>query len=101
MISDEPDEDADLLDDDELVQALTGTTAPAAAGGAAPAHEDWPPRSRHEEEVIVDADILVWFKANHADWHQRIRGVLRAWMVARPDAAVLPGAPQAPPDAPL
>src|SRR5271166_3996200 len=101
MISDEPDEAADLLDDDELVQALTCATATPAAPGAAPAHGDWPPRGRHEEELIVDADILAWFQAKHTDWQEYIRAVLQAWIVARPDAAVRPGARQAPPDAPL
>lgn len=88
MISDEPDEDADLLDDDALVEAYTGTILPpAAAGPAGPPPADWPPRRAVREHLTVDADVLAWFKANHADWQRRITAILRGWIAAQSKAA--------------
>jgi uncharacterized protein (DUF4415 family) len=82
MISDEPDEDADSLDDDALIEAYTGTILPpAAAEGPEPA--DWPPRRAAREKLTIDADVLAWFKANHADWQQRIPAILRGWIAAQ------------------
>jgi uncharacterized protein (DUF4415 family) len=91
MISDEPDEDADSLDDDALIEACTGTVPPPAASeGPGPA--DWPPRQTASDKLTVDADVLAWFKANHTDWQRRIPAILRGWIAAqpkptRPDAA--------------
>jgi uncharacterized protein (DUF4415 family) len=85
MISDEPDEDADSLDDDALIEAYTGTIlSPAAPEGPPPAV--WPPRHAVQEKLTVDADILDWFKVNHADWQRRIPAILRGWIAAQPKA---------------
>ena len=86
MISDEPDEDADSLDDEALIEAYTATTLPpAAAEGSAAA--DWPPRRAAREKLTVDADVLAWFKANHEDWQTRIPAILRGWIAAQSKAA--------------
>jgi uncharacterized protein (DUF4415 family) len=93
MISDEPDEDTDSLDDDAMVEALTGTIIPpsrASAGAAVPPPADWPPRSIREANLSVDAEVVAWFKANHPDWEKRISAVLRAWIATRPQSR-LPG----------
>jgi uncharacterized protein (DUF4415 family) len=83
MISDEPDEDADPLDDDMAIEALLGET-PTTRN---PAHTstdlpDWPPRSAQDIGLNLDAETLTWFRRTHTDWRRRIRSVLRAWVVA-------------------
>jgi uncharacterized protein (DUF4415 family) len=82
MISDEPDEDADSLDDDALIEAYTGTILPP-AGPEGPSPADWPPRRAVQEPLTVDADLLAWFKTNHPDWQRRIPAILRGWIAAQ------------------
>jgi uncharacterized protein (DUF4415 family) len=97
MISDESDEDADALDDEDLLDTYL---APVAPKGDAPKREtaaapdllDWPPRrARETVGADVDASTLAWFRANHVDWRGGMAGVLRAWVAARkqvdPDVA--------------
>jgi uncharacterized protein (DUF4415 family) len=91
MISDEPDEDADSLDDDALVEAYTGTILPP-LGAEGPEPADWPPRRATREKLTIDVDILAWFQVNHADWQRRIPAILRGWIAAQakpgtPDSA--------------
>ena len=81
MISDEPDEDADSLDDDTLLMAFLDGPQAADRATAASAPQDWPPRNRCMEALVVDADILAWFKTNHQDWQRQIGCVLRGWIV--------------------
>nr|WP_294550497.1 BrnA antitoxin family protein [uncultured Rhodopila sp.] len=81
MISDEPDEDADCLDDDALIEAYTGIVLPPTPEGPGPA--DWPPRRAACDPLTVDADVLAWFKANQADWQRRIPAILRGWIAAQ------------------
>jgi hypothetical protein len=89
MISDESDEDADALDDDDLLDTYLAPVAPK--GGvpkreiaAAPDLMDWPPRrERDGAGPDVDASTLAWFRANHVDWRAGMGSVLRAWVAGR------------------
>jgi uncharacterized protein (DUF4415 family) len=100
MISDEPDEDADTLDDDVAIETLLGDALAKPDRPAASAElPDWPPRSALDIGLSLDAETLAWFKETHADWRRQIRSVLRAWMVAntaipQPRAVVLPAGNQ-------
>jgi uncharacterized protein (DUF4415 family) len=81
MISDEPDEDADLLDDDELIEAVTGSiTRPETHGNAT---ADWPPQASNAVTLTVDGDILAWFQARDSQWQHQVRAVLRAWIATQ------------------
>jgi uncharacterized protein (DUF4415 family) len=86
MISDEPDEDADTVDDETLLETCVGAEPPKRDSSVdhAPDMPDFP-RSRKAPNVRTDLDAgtLAWFKANHADWQQQIGAVLRAWVAAR------------------
>jgi len=87
MISDEPDEDADALDDDVAMESLLDEVRPKANGDHSTTRlPDWPPRSGDDLGLALDAETLAWFKAGHADWRCQIRSVLRAWVIAK-DAA--------------
>jgi uncharacterized protein (DUF4415 family) len=86
MISDEPDEDADTLDDENLLDTVLSADAgerdvarkaPDAASGS-----DWPLSHRREAALGLDAKTLEWFRANHADWREAMDAVLRGWIVA-------------------
>nr|WP_294522409.1 BrnA antitoxin family protein [uncultured Rhodopila sp.] len=93
MISDEPDEDADSLDDDALVEAYTGTIiTPEPTAAAIPPPADWPYSASQQDTLAVDADILAWFQANHPDWRRRVSAVLRAWIAAQPAKGLSPSA---------
>jgi uncharacterized protein (DUF4415 family) len=82
MISDEPDEDADALDDDAAIEAFLGDAPAKPDGTPAPTElKDWPPRSAQDLGLSVDADTLAWFQATYADWRRQIRAVLRSWMI--------------------
>jgi uncharacterized protein (DUF4415 family) len=82
MISDEPDEDADL-DDDALIEAIAGPVSQPSALGNASAPADWPPRASQGETLTVDGDILAWFQARDPEWRSQARAVLRAWIAAK------------------
>lgn len=84
MISDEPDEDADSLDDEKLLTAFLDGSPAAGVQTAASSPRDWPSRRCGKEALVVDEDILAWFRTNHEDWQQQIRCVLRAWIATRP-----------------
>jgi uncharacterized protein (DUF4415 family) len=89
MISDEPDEDADTLDDNGLLDVFLDKPQAASTQGAQPAPTDWPSRpSRLLDAIYLDADIVNWFQVNHQDWQQQIRGVLRGWIATMPDTRV-------------
>ena len=90
MISDEPDEDADTLDDDELLEnylALgSAERVPAkrkSGADSASAVLDWPQSPERDTGPDVDSRTLAWFKANHTDWRLGMADVLRAWVAAR------------------
>ena len=84
MISDEPDEDADDLDDETLLQAYLGVGAakPATTNSTADL-PDWPQRRERDPSLNIDPETLAWFKARHGDWRGRMASVLRAWVAAQ------------------
>jgi hypothetical protein len=81
MISDEPDEDADTLDDATAIETFLGGAptkpdhSPALIDVA-----DWPDRSVHDIGLHLDAETLKWFKSTYADWRRQMRAILHAWM---------------------
>ncbi len=83
-ISDEPDEDADTLDDDDLLGRLIrpDTLTPVVKANAATDMPDWPPAETDHFRVALGNKTIAWFKANHADWAGQIDAVLRAWVAA-------------------
>lgn len=93
MISDHPDEDADNLDDENLLEAYLGVGMPTSDRGGTPTSErgeataagglDWPGSHARDIGLTVNAETLAWFKANHSDWRLAIESVLRAWVDAR------------------
>jgi hypothetical protein len=83
MISDEPDEDADGLDDDTALEALVGDVGPRPDNASPlPSLPEWPTRGQRDVGLCVDAATLAWFKATHPDWRRQMGFVLRAWMIA-------------------
>ena len=86
MISDEPDEDADTVDDETLLETCIGAEPPKRDSGVdhAPELKDFPQfLGVTDMSTEIDADIVAWFKANHADWQQQMGAVLRGWVTAR------------------
>jgi hypothetical protein len=83
MISDEPDEDADNLDDDNLLTAYLDGASTRPGPDAASVLPDWPPAIMQDLALHVDAETLKWFETNHGDWRQGMCSVLRAWVDAR------------------
>jgi hypothetical protein len=83
MISDEPDEDADELDDEKALEAYLGINS-----GAGPEVvvdlPDWPPGCSQGQAVGLHLDMstVAWFKAHYVDWQREIGSVLRGWIVA-------------------
>ncbi|WP_428533728.1 hypothetical protein [Rhodopila sp.] len=83
MISDEPDEDADNLDDETLLRAYLGVgAATQAATDSTTDLPDWPQRRERDPGLNIDPETLAWFKARHGDWRGRMASVLRAWVAA-------------------
>jgi uncharacterized protein (DUF4415 family) len=80
MISDEPDEDADKLDDENLLKTYLAVGLPKVDQEAEPMVPDWPPTTTRELGLNVDADTLRWFETNYGDWRQGMCSVLRAWV---------------------
>ncbi len=92
MISDEPDEDADTLDDEGVLESCFGPDATKMEAGERAARnrgavlatmQDWPPSRSPGSNLGLDAETLAWFRANHADWRQAIASVLRGWVAAK------------------
>jgi hypothetical protein len=82
MISDEPDEDADTLDDEGLLETYVDSGPPKQQSGSPNAADtrEWPqPPGARGAGSDIDAATLAWFKANHADWQEELRTVLRTW----------------------
>jgi hypothetical protein len=85
MISDEPAEDADLLDDEAALGAYLGD-APAKSdcgSGDGTQLPDWPPRAAEDIRLYLDAETVAWFQAASVDWRREMRFVLRAWVAAK------------------
>jgi hypothetical protein len=93
MISDEPDEDADTLDDEGVMDTCFDPDAGAATERTAPKRpsdttdaarfEDWPPSSLQDLELNLEVGTRAWFKAKHADWRSAMEAVLRSWIESR------------------
>ena len=86
MITDDPDEDADNLDDETLLSTCLGRRHPGESTDQENLAEDipdWPPNRTRDVGLIVDTETLAWFKANHADWRREMGFVLRAWVAAQ------------------
>ncbi len=83
MIPDDPDEDADALDDDVVFDNYLGDapTTRGAAASVATILPDWPHAVR-DIGLNLDAETLAWFKAANTNWRSAMRSVLRAWVVA-------------------
>jgi hypothetical protein len=96
MISDEPDEDADNLDDDAVLENCVADAGSKQTGGgpAMPDLPDWPRLMVKEVGLDLDTETLTWFKSTYRDWRQQMRFVLRAWVVAnrkgRPEGLLVP-----------
>ena len=85
MISDEPDEDADELDDDGVFESVIGPSA-VGSGSARPAADtlpDWPASYAQAVGIEIDAATIAWFQAHHPDWRNQIRLVLRGWILKK------------------
>ncbi|MDR3532434.1 MAG: hypothetical protein P4L90_18015 [Rhodopila sp.] len=83
MISDDPDEDADALDDDTLLEGYFGGDTPKPEAETSVEPQDWPPTKVRDAGLSADSETVAWFKTNHADWRHQMRCALRAWVVAR------------------
>jgi uncharacterized protein (DUF4415 family) len=85
MTLDEPDEDADTLDDEAALEGYLGDAPPKPDSGASSAAvlPDWPPQAVRDIGLSLDAETLAWFKATNADWRREMRSVLRAWVAAK------------------
>jgi hypothetical protein len=95
MISDEPDEDADTQDDESLLENFIDSDAGEANPGdrdakkrapvaiIAVSFEDWPQPSLRGSDTDCNAEMLSWFKTNHANSRVAMATVLRGWIGAR------------------
>ena len=83
MILDDPDEDADNLDDEDVLEGLLGTHPLEAGVERLVTASDWPLARQPGGGIALEGATLAWFKANHADWQQEIATILRAWVAAR------------------
>ncbi len=93
MISEDPDEDADNLDDETLLRQYLGAEKNV-SGDSVESIPDWPPRALCDVAFTVDSEISGWFKRHHGDWRRAMRLVLRAWVVAHtPDGPNQDGQP--------
>ena len=83
MISDDPDEDADTLDDGAVFDSYLGDAPPRRdiAASDATTLPDWPEAMR-DIGLDLDTETLSWFKAANTNWRSAMRSVLRAWVVA-------------------
>ena len=106
MISDEPDEDADTLDDEDLLENYSGDDDPESETGAENTQDvlDWPQSHRASDAAPkIDAGTLAWFTANTPAWQEEMGLVLRAWVAShtRSEPDILTPDPEMkPPDQP-
>jgi hypothetical protein len=83
MIPDDPDEDADALDDGVMFDNYLGDapTRRDSVTAEAMTLPDWPEAVR-DIGLNLDAETLAWFTASNTNWRSAMRSVLRAWVVA-------------------
>jgi hypothetical protein len=92
MISDEPDEDADALDDDDLLENYLVPDKPMRDlpnredGDNVGDVRDWPPADGSVSGPKLDSQTIAWFKVNHADGMLGIESVLKGWIAAHAQA---------------
>ena len=87
MSSHDPDEDAELLDDEALIEACLGLNEPNDKRRVSRvAMPDWPAPSHGEVCLTIDPDTKRWFAANHAQWRREMALVLKAWVLAHTTA---------------
>ncbi|WP_158931866.1 hypothetical protein [Acidisphaera sp. S103] len=69
MISDEPDEDADALDDENLLETYVGgdPARPRFGSDSVQDMRDWPSPRRTTD---IDAETLAWFKTGRTKWQK-------------------------------
>ncbi len=83
MISDEPDEDADALDDDTAIESLLGDGSARRDDVAPPTVlPEWPAHDCCNIELQIDAATIAWFRSSYPNWQRQMGLVLRAWMNA-------------------
>ena len=86
-ISDEPDEDADGLDDEHLLETFVGVEAPkrqSTSTAAASRMPDWPPSRRAPNvQAEIDVETLNWFKTTRPNWRDELGSILKAWVAAQ------------------
>jgi hypothetical protein len=85
MISDEPDEGADTVDDETLLETCVGADLPKREPNVAPGSDfsDFPQvYGMQNMNTEIDVDIVTWFKANYADWQRQMGAVLRGWVAS-------------------
>jgi hypothetical protein len=86
-ISDEPDEDADSLNDEGLLETCLGVETPkrqSTSTAAALGIPDWPPSRRVPNvRTEIDVETLTWLKATRPDWRGELGPLLKAWVAAR------------------
>ena len=92
MISDEPDEDADTLDDEAALSTYLGDTKspPHIIAHRSPPLENWPSKAMQNIDLNMETGTLIWFQASHVDWQRAMRRVLRAWVDAHASQRLTP-----------
>jgi hypothetical protein len=84
MISDDPDEDADNLDDEKLLGSYFSAGSSESPPGSAAESEiaDWPAMPGPGDSA-GDSETLHWFRTNNPGWRGEMTHVLRAWIASR------------------
>ena len=82
MISDEPDEDADDLDDEALLSRYTGTNPPI-RHTIPTVLPDWPSGTMGTTGIDLGPETTAWFQATQRDWRWAVGLVLRVWVATK------------------
>lgn len=92
MISDDPDEDADNLDDENLLDAFLhpgrdrNAPTPKSGGDSTSDIRDWPQSHGRDGGNDLDPETLLLLKASCADWRSSMGVIVRTWLLARAQA---------------
>lgn len=92
MVSKQLNEGAARLADQSILRLLIQGQAlePAVPGNEAAEPVNWPLERACEIGLDVDAETLNWFRANYAEWQQKIGFVLRMWALAQMGSNSMP-----------
>lgn len=82
MNSDDPGEDADILDDDGVIDGCLNVPLAPCADAVGAVMREWP-SGASGTSVAVDDVTLAWFRSHHADWPQQMAVVLRGWAMGQ------------------